>query len=83
MRFYFHVRRGSEVLQDKAGIDLPNVRAALSRALRDARIFIDQGKVAGRVGEYRIDIADETLSTIASIPLCEVAPLSEVVRPKG
>lgn len=72
MRFYFHVRRGNEIVEDKEGVDLPNVKAALSRALRNARTFIEQGKLAGAIGEYRIDIADEMRSTIASIPLSEV-----------
>ena len=59
-RFYFHLYDNLDVLDDE-GIELPDLEAARSHAVRCARVtFAETVKDEGRVVlHHRIDIADE------------------------
>lgn len=67
-RFYLHLRDGTDELLDPEGAELVNLRAAATRALKEARCIISDEVMAGRVKlAQRIDVEDPGGSVVYSL----------------
>lgn len=66
--FYFHVRDGDLLFEDPYGSDLPDLEAALAKALDAAREALIEAMRTGRaVYERRFEITNEAGRVLASI----------------
>ncbi|MEA2882299.1 MAG: hypothetical protein QOH32_1555 [Bradyrhizobium sp.] len=74
-RFYFHLRKGDELIPDEEGQDLPDVSEALREALLAARDLLAEAIKSGRerVPDAFI-IANESGQPIETFPLAIVLP---------
>jgi len=70
-KFYFHVRKGNELIEDPEGMDLPNVVTARAEAIQAARdIQAEKVRFGTDVEGDLFEIWDEN-GLIESVPLRE------------
>ena len=76
-RFFFHLKKGDELILDDDGTELPDIAAAMLEALLAARELLADAIQAGeqKVAEALV-IADEAGRTLEVLPLIEVLPES-------
>jgi hypothetical protein len=55
-RFYFHIRQGKLLFEDKQGAHFPDLAAAWEWAVQDARALMGQGTLAGPIEEHWVEI---------------------------
>jgi hypothetical protein len=68
-KFYFHVRNGSELIEDPEGMELPNVVAARAEAIQAARdILAEKVRFGSDLKGELFEIWDEN-GLIESVPL--------------
>jgi hypothetical protein len=74
-RFYFHVRKGDQLIPDEEGQDLPDASAALHEARLAAQELLAEAVHAGKdnVPDAFV-IADEAGRSVATLPLFTVLP---------
>jgi hypothetical protein len=72
-RFYFHIRRGEELVTDEEGVDLPDVEAARREGLLAAREILAEMVLHNEVvdGE-EFQIANDQGVLVATIPFRSV-----------
>jgi hypothetical protein len=71
--YYFHVRDGELLLEDKDGTDLPDLEAAFAEAREAAReIAADSLKSNEAIDGRRIEIADGSGKVLGDITVREV-----------
>ena len=77
-RFYFHLYDNLDVLDDE-GIELPDLEAARSHAVRCARVtFAETAKDEGRVVlHHRIDITDEEGAVLEAVRFGDAVRVEE------
>ena len=77
-RFYFHLYDNLAVLDDE-GVELPDLEAAWSHAVRCARVtFAETAKDEGRVVlHHRIDIADEQGAVLETVQFGDAVTVEE------
>ena len=74
-RFYFHIRESDILKEDRVGLDLPSVEAALIEAEHGARGFVAEAVETGRgVDHQQFEVTDD------SGTLLLVYPFSSVIR---
>ena len=67
--YRFHIRDMSGFFEDDEGVDLPDLHAALTEALRSAHEFLDElPSVAG----MQFVIADEAGRVVLTVPIQDV-----------
>jgi hypothetical protein len=72
-RFYFHIRRGKEVVMDEEGVDLPDVEAARKEGLLAAREILAEMVLHNEVVDgQEFQIADDRGIVVATIPFRSV-----------
>ncbi|CAO4153172.1 DUF6894 family protein [Methylorubrum extorquens] len=75
-RYYFHIRYGDQVIEDWDGSELPDLAAALQEAKEGARAVLSEKVLKGEVADgQRFEIADETGTVLATLPLKAVLRL--------
>jgi hypothetical protein len=68
-RFYFHIRKGAELLEDQEGMELVNAQAALEEGRAAAREILANRIESGDVIDDEIfEIVDEGGAIIARLP---------------
>ena len=71
--YYFHVRDGELLLEDKDGTNLPNMDAALAEARASAReIAADSLKANEAIDSRKIEIVDGEGKVVGTISIREV-----------
>ena len=71
--FYLHIRDAEELVEDTEGIDLPDLDAARSEAVRGARDIIASAvRAGGLLDGQRIEITDAEGRLLASVPFKDV-----------
>ena len=65
--FYFHVRRGSAVYEDREGVELSALSDAMQRAYHDARTVMRDEPEVPAAGQW-IEVADDHGNILRSVP---------------
>jgi hypothetical protein len=74
-RYFFHIRNGSELIQDQEGTELSDLPSAREAALEDMRHFVgDAIKNGKEVPADAIIVFDDEGRRVAAIPLVAVLP---------
>ena len=77
-RFYFHLHNDMDVV-DEEGVELPDLEAARSHAVRQARVtFAETARDAGHVVlHHRIDVEDEQGTVLATVKFGEAVKVED------
>ena len=67
-RYFFHVRQGDTLFEDKEGGVFADVADASVVAAYDARTITEQQSLTGPISEQSIEIVDEYRDSIAVLP---------------
>jgi hypothetical protein len=67
--YYLHIRNRNKLAPDPEGIELPDIDAALSEALRVARELLSEVPDLGR--NASIEIADRTGQIVLTVPFSD------------
>lgn len=67
-RFYFHVRQGETLIEDRKGEEMPDLLAAWNHAMVSARSLIDSDAMSGSIDDQWVEIATADGSQVASMP---------------
>jgi hypothetical protein len=69
-RFFFHIRKASELECDALGVELPDIASARQWAIRAARDLLADMTARGQdAGGWTIEIADEDGTPLDWVPL--------------
>ena len=68
-RYYFNVRHGNRVFEDKLGGEFDGLPAAWQWAVQDAQEIMDLDLLVGLAEDQWIEIGDETGAVVASLPI--------------
>lgn len=71
-RFYFHVRRGKTLFEDRRGGEFPDLQTAWAWAESDARAMIREGQISGPADACWMEICDMTGRLVATLPFFRV-----------
>ena len=72
-KFYFHIRRGEELVTDEQGVDLPDVEAARNEGLLAAREILAEMLLHNEVVDgQEFQIANDQGELVATIPFRSV-----------
>ena len=70
--YYFHVRRGGVIYEDRDGFELDGIKNAVLHARNDARaVMRDEPEVAA--DDQWIEVVDEKGNTVRTVPFVTVA----------
>lgn len=73
MRFFFHLRNGSLLIEDPDGTELPDLEAAIIDAQVSARhLLADKLRAGAMLDGQRFEITDEAGRILAVLPLRDV-----------
>ena len=76
-RFHLHIRDGTDLIKDPAGIDLPDLAAARAEALAGVRSILSGHFRVGEVlSGQQIEIMDETGVLLATVPFRDTIGLA-------
>jgi hypothetical protein len=76
MRYFLHMRRGEELIQDPDGTELPNLDAVRAEAIQGARQILAQNVMSGSVVTGRkFEICDEQGKVLLVVPFSEAVKL--------
>jgi hypothetical protein len=74
-RFFFHLKRGDEIIEDDEGTDLPNTAEARERALQSAREILTEAIKGGwELYADALIVTDDQGEPVAFVPLVEALP---------
>jgi hypothetical protein len=69
-RYFFHLRKDNEFIEDEEGVDLPDLLAVGDEALQAAReIIAERVKLGQPIEEREFVVFDERGQHVAAIPL--------------
>jgi hypothetical protein len=69
-RFYFHIRRGVQLVKDVEGVELSGLEAALEEATSAAREMVaDMIRQGERIDGRSIEVIDEQGKLVLTVPL--------------
>jgi len=72
-RYYFHIRRHEDVIEDREGVELPSDREAMDEAIKAAREMLSERILKGEtVDGDEFDVRDETGTELFSIRFRDV-----------
>jgi hypothetical protein len=75
-RYYFHIRRGTEILEDYEEMELPSDAAVLEEAKAAAREILASHISSGDlIDDEAFVIVDESGETVLSLPFRSAMPL--------
>ncbi len=71
-RFYFHIRKGDDLVTDPEGVEVPNSEIVRDEAIEAARDLLSEGDLQGldRRG-WAFEVADESGQTVLTLPFSE------------
>jgi hypothetical protein len=72
-RYFFNVRHGRTVFEDRQGRDFADLPSAWDWAVQDARTIADLDVLNGQHEEQWIEIGDENGAVVASLPFRRTA----------
>jgi hypothetical protein len=68
-RYYFHIRRGAEILEDHEGMELPTHEAVLEEAIAAAReIMASRISSGDLIDDEAFEVVDERGETVLNLP---------------
>ena len=73
-RYYFHVKKGQQLLRDEEGDELPDDERARAAAIQAARELIAEAIKAGRDPEFDALVVADEHGRIAILPVTEALP---------
>lgn len=75
MRYYLHMRRGEELIEDPDGEEFADLGAAREAAIWSAReLMADRLRRGRRMDGQTFEIHDETGSLVATVPFKDAIP---------
>ena len=74
--FYFHVRAGRTLFEDRQGGEFVDVKAAWAWALHDVKQLIEDRTMEGSADSQWMEIRDATGVTVATLPFSRVLTLN-------
>ncbi|GGD11032.1 DUF6894 family protein [Aureimonas glaciei] len=76
MRYFLHMRRGEELIQDPDGTELPDLDAVMAEAIQGARQILAENVMSGSVVTGRkFEICDEQGKVLLVVPFSEAVKL--------
>jgi hypothetical protein len=76
-KFYFNVRDGDEVIEDREGMDMPGSDAAEAEAMQAAReLLAEQLKFGSTLDTKEFEILNEKREKVLSLPFRSVLRLN-------
>ena len=70
-RYYFHIRDGNGVTEDREGIELPGIDAARPEALKRACRIWSERPPESTDNDEMFEVADETGRIVLTVPFSE------------
>jgi hypothetical protein len=74
--FFFHVRPGNTLIEDRKGEEMPDLLAAWNYAMASARFLIDSDAMSGPIDDQWVEIESADGSIVASMPFRRCMPLN-------
>jgi hypothetical protein len=74
-KYFFNVRQGNVLFEDRHGADFPDIAAAWNWAIQDVRTLVAQNVLDGQPEEQWLEIGDRTGAIVASVPFTRVLRL--------
>ena len=69
--FHFNIRRGGVVFEDREGVDLPGLAAAVRRGVDDARLIMRNEPEVPAADQW-VEIVDDRGNTLRTLPFVTV-----------